>query len=90
MEFKRIWMPYNVDFDHVAYMQVSPCDDEYTTKGENEIKQHLKEGWRIVSTAPVTESRAYNKKGSCKMPNTGGPDMVYTFTKGLEIFLVKE
>ena len=89
MEFKRIWMPYRVEFME-GFMYVSPCDNEDTTEGENEIKQHLKEGWRIVSTNPLTESRAYNKKGSCNMPNTGGSEMVYTYTCGLDIFLVKE
>ena len=89
MEYKRIWMPYNTDFFD-ALMRVSPYDDEDTNKADDEIKQLLKKGWRIVSTAPVTESRAYNKKGFCNMPNRYGTDMVYTFTRGLEVFLVKE
>ena len=89
MEYKRIWMPYNTDFFDTL-MYVAPVDDEDTNKADDEIKQLLKKGWRIVSTAPVTESRAYNKKGFCDMPNLGGSDMVYTYTRGLEAFLVKE
>ena len=89
MEYKRIWMPYNCNF-YDTLMYVIPSDNEDTNKADEEIKQLLKKGWRIVSTAPVIESRAYNKEGYCNMPNTGGPEMVYSYTSGIEVFLVKE
>jgi len=87
MKYKRIWMPYNVDFvRHLDY--VRPSDDEDTNKADNEITKLLSEGWRIISTAPITGSQAYDRLGLSSLRNH--PEMVYTFTIGIEFFLVKE
>ena len=88
MEYKRIWMSYDYNFLDVL-MYVSPTDSEDTKKADKEIAKLLKQGWRIISTAPITMSRAYNERGHCGMPNVGS-DMVYSFTCGIEVFLVKD
>ena len=88
MEYKRIWMSYDYDFLD-GLMSAIPMDSEDTKKADKEIAKLLKEGWRIISTAPVTGSRAYNERGLCGIPNMGS-DMVYTFTCGIEVFLVKD
>jgi len=86
MKYKRIWMPYNVDFvRHLDY--VRPSDDEDTNKADNEITKLLSEGWRIISTAPITGSRAFDEEG---LSSIRSPKMVYTYTTGIEVFLVKE
>ena len=89
MEYKRMWIPYDTDFSK-PLMYVFPSDNEDTNNADEEIKHLLKVGWHIISTAPITESRAYNKEGNCDLPGAGGSDMVYTFTSGIEVFLVKE
>ena len=89
MKYKRIWIPYNENF-YTSLFMVSPSDDEDTKAADKIIEELLSEGWSIVSTAPITASRAYNEKGFCNMPKTGGSDMVYTYTSGIEVFLVKE
>jgi hypothetical protein len=89
MEYKRIWMPYGTDFRD-SLMYVSPYDNEETIKVHNELAKLISEGWRIISTAPITESRAYSSNGNHNIPGMGGSDMVYTYTSGIEIFLVKE
>lgn len=91
MKYKRIWMPYKTDF-LTSLLWVSPSDNEDTKAADNKIEKLLSEGWSIVSTAPITESRGYDKNGHCNMnmPNTYGTDMVYTYTSGIEVFLVKE
>jgi hypothetical protein len=86
MEYKRIWMPYKTDFS-VVCKYFYPSDDENTEKADNEIAKLLSEGWRIISTAPITGSQARDEKGLCSI---GLPEMVYTYTIGIEVFLVKE
>ena len=86
MEYKRIWMPYNNEFFKTC-KYVHPSDDKDTEKADNEIAKLLSEGWRIISTAPITGSRAYDEKG---LDGIGLPEMVYTYTIGIEVFLVKE
>ena len=86
MKYKRIWMPYNVDFV-IVLDYVKPSDNEDTNKADNEITKLLSEGWRIISTAPITGSRAYDEDGFSSLRK---PAMVYTFTTGIEVFLVKE
>jgi hypothetical protein len=86
MKYKRIWMPYNVDFITIL-KYVKPSDNEDTNKADNEITKLLSEGWRIISTAPITGSQAYDEDG---LSSIRKPEMVYTFTTGIEVFLVKE
>jgi len=86
MKYKRIWMPYDADFVTIL-MMVRPSDYEDTKKADNEITKLLSEGWRIISTAPITGSQAYDREGLSSLRN---PEMVYTFTTGIEFFLVKE
>jgi hypothetical protein len=87
MKYKRIFMPYDTNFVTML-MMVRPSDYEDTNKAENEITKLLSEGWRIISTAPITGSQAYDRDGLSSLRNR--PEMVYTFTTGIVFFLVKE
>ena len=80
-------MPYDWNFVTIL-MMVRPSDYEETKKADNEITKLLSEGWRIISTAPITGSQAYDREGLSSLRNH--PEMVYTFTMGIEVFLVKE
>lgn len=87
MEYKRIWMPYKLEqnIDNSGQMTIvthSPVDNNDTLAAESQVKTLLKSGWKIVSTCPVI--------GSMNVMNSEGDDLVSTFTKGIEIFLVKE
>ena len=86
MKYKRFLIPYNEDFcTQLKY--VRPSGDEDTNKADNEITKLLSEGWRIISTAPITGSRAFDEEG---LSSIRSPKMVYTYTTGIEVFLVKE
>ena len=63
-------------------MTAYPTDDEKTEKVDTEIQNLITQGWRIVSTAPVT--------GSINILNPKGTDVYYTYTTGIEVFMVKE
>lgn len=84
MEYKRIWLPYHTQLNDLLYY-AEPCDDEDTEKADKEIADHLKNGWRIASVAPITGSGCYDKNG---LKNFS--DSVFTYTVGLEVFLVKD
>ena len=86
-QFKRIWLPYHQKDDlknsnGMVYATRYPIDDEKTEKANNKIQNLITQGWRIVSTAPVT--------ASFNLINPKGDDMYHTFTSGIEVFLVKE
>ena len=87
MEYKRITIDYDMEFWDVMMMASPEVKDD---NAEKEIAKLLNEGWRIISTAPIIESKAYNEEGHCKVPSLGGSDMVYTYTKCIEVFLVKD
>ena len=78
MEYKRIWLKYNT-FN--TYGEVIPSESEDTKKVDAEIAKHINEGWRIVSTSPITASTIDDYR---KTP------FVFTYTIGIEIFMIKE
>ena len=61
----------------------SPNDGERTLKADKEISKHIEEGWKIVSTCPIT--------ASINLLHDRGRDDVYaTYTQGIEVFMVKD
>jgi hypothetical protein len=87
MEFKRVWMSYKVEQElsnssGMIVVSYSPVDNDETEAADQEISDLLNEGWKIVSTCPVT--------GSINILNRDGEDVYVTFTKGIEVFIVKE
>ena len=61
----------------------SPHDGEGTLKADKEIRKNIEEGWKIVSTCPIT--------ASINLLHDKGRDDVYaTYTQGIEVFMVKE
>ena len=87
MEYKRIWLKYGNETkidgsDGMINAQCFPIDNNETTTADNEIKAHLNNGWKIVSTCPVTASN--------NILNPKGVDVYLTFTSGIEVFMVKD
>ena len=85
--FKRVWLPYksNHSSDSSSGLLITtflPNDDENTKKADTKIQNLITQGWRIVSTAPVT--------GSINFLNPNGDDAYHTYTTGIEVFMVKE
>ena len=86
-KFKRVWLKSKLGQDvssssGMVIMTAYPTDDEKTEKVDTEIQNLITQGWRIVSTAPVT--------GSINILNPKGTDVYYTYTTGIEVFMVKE
>jgi hypothetical protein len=86
-QFKRVRLRYKSEANASSSsgMVISiahPTDDEKTKKGDTEIQNLITQGWRIVSTAPVT--------GSYNILNPKGENAYHTYTTGIEVFMVKE
>ena len=86
-QFKRVWLPYKQEQNTsnssgMVIISYFPTDDEKTEKASTEIQNLITQGWRIVSTAPVT--------GSLNLLRSEGDDVYHTFTTGIEVFMVKE
>lgn len=86
-QFKRVWLPYKhamTDYTSSDLMNIKyhPREDESTEKANTEIQNLITQGWKIVSTAPVT--------GSSSILNPKGDDFYFTYTTGIEVFMVKE
>ena len=86
-KFKRVWLKSKLEQDvssssGMVIMTAYPTDDEKTEKVDTEIQNLITQGWRIVSTAPVT--------GSINILNPKGTDVYHTYTTGIEVFMVKE
>jgi hypothetical protein len=77
MEYKRLWLKYNTINN---YGVVNPTESEDTKKVDAEIAEHINEGWRIVSTAPITAS---------KVGDYDNRPFVFTYTCGVEVFMIK-
>ena len=87
MEFKRVWMAYKVEQElsnsnGMVVVLYSPLDNEETEAADQEISDLLNKGWKIVSTCPIT--------GSVNILKRDGDDVYATFTRGIEVFMVKE
>ncbi len=91
MDYKRIYISYDTDYSE-ALNSISPQEGEYSKSADKEIKKHLNDGWRIVSTAPVIASWRRNAENlSGIAPNKHEwQDYVFTYTNGIEVFLVKD
>lgn len=66
----------------MVIVNYTPVDNDDTEAADKEILKLLNAGWKIVSTCPVT--------GSTNVLNTDGEDVYATFTRGIEVFMVKE
>ena len=86
MEFKRIYLPYKINASpqgsDIIQMRWSASDDESTFKVDKQIKQMLADGFKIVSTCAITEC--------LNMLNRNGDDVYASYTKGIEVFMVKD
>ena len=91
MEYKRIWMPYE-DTYHKYTMSLGVADNDETKKADEAIANHLRNGWRIASTCPVTITQAYAAVGGDETNHKDEQQKkhVYTYTSGIEVFLVKD
>ena len=95
MEYKRIYIEFDTDYSNTLHW-FWPCDGKNSEKADKEIKKHLNDGWKIVSTSPVTASRRMNADGIVAMGmgheslKHEWEDYVFTFTSGIEVFLVKD
>jgi tartrate dehydratase beta subunit/fumarate hydratase class I family protein len=79
MEYKRIWLNFETVTSYYGSADPSECDS--TRNADAEIAQLLNQGWRIVSTSPVTASRLDEFEGTL---------LVFTYTSGIEVFMIKE
>jgi hypothetical protein len=78
MEYKRI----RLHLDHLEMLtrvKVGELEEE-GRNSEAEIVHYLNNGWKIVSTSPITESVAREL----------GPPLSFTYTSGIEVFMIKE
>jgi hypothetical protein len=89
MKFKRIWIPYGrqtfIERDrstNVLNCNIYPVDSEESQDADRLIEKMLNEGWKIVSTTPVTASE--------NSLLAGGDDVYWSFTRGIEVFMIKE
>ena len=87
MEYKRVWMAYKTEQNisgsgGMVNVSFFPVDNEETETADQEISDLLNLGWKIVSTCPVA--------GSTNILNSDGDDVYVTFTRGIEVFMVKE
>ena len=95
MDYKRIYIEFDTDYNDAGHW-IWPYEGEYSKKADKEIKDHLNDGWKIVSTSPLTGSRRINADGLSAMGlghdllKHEWQDYVFTFTRGIEVFLVKD
>jgi len=86
MEFKRIYLPYKINArpqgTDMVQMRWSASDDESTYKVDKQIKQMLADGFKIVSTCAITEC--------LNILNRTWDDVNASYTKGIEVFMVKD
>jgi hypothetical protein len=87
MEFKRIYLPYNVNNkpqEKINKIQLtwSACDDKSTHKVDKQIEQLLADGFKIVSTCAITEC--------LNLFIRNGEPAYASYTKGIEVFMVKD
>jgi H2-forming N5,N10-methylenetetrahydromethanopterin dehydrogenase-like enzyme len=88
MQYKRMYIPFDNDMqydsnDGQSTVLYSPNDGERTLKADKEIRKNIEEGWKIVSTCPIT--------ASINLLHDRGRDDVYaTYTQGIEVFMVKD
>ncbi len=87
MKYKRVWMEYKVEqklinSSGMVTVNYGPVDNDDTEAADKEISELLNAGWKIVSTCPVT--------ASTNILNPEGDDVYVTYTRGIEVFMVKE
>ena len=71
-----------------ALQEIKLKRSEFNTDVEAELKESLKNGWRIASTCPIIKSALMDQEGISS--DIGTTRHVYTYTDGIEIFLVKK
>ena len=76
---KKIFVPYALsfkkNFDGVLF--ANAVDDERTKVEEGAVEVAVSQGWRIVSTVPLTTS-------------VGGPNGIFQYTSGYEVWLQRD
>ena len=91
MDYKRIYIPFNINYSD-SFNWILPKEGEDSESADEEIKKHLNDGLRILSTAPVTASWRRNATNTSGLLPTKHEwqDYVFTYTAGIEVFLVKD
>ena len=87
MDYKILYFMYEQDYSKSLH-GIKLKRSEFNTDVEAELKESLKNGWRIASTCPIIKSRLMDQEGIGS--DIGTTRHVYTYTDGIEIFLVKE
>jgi hypothetical protein len=95
MEYLRIFIPFQPEAvdtdveeqedDEMFVSNVISVEDEDSEKADEQIRVALNNGFKIVSTAPITGTYITEESNEDEAPVV----KTYTYTDGIEVFLVK-
>lgn len=96
MEYLRIFIPFQPEAvdteadeqedEEMFVSNVISVEDEDSEKADEQIRVALNNGFRIVSTAPITGTYITEEDSEGDVPVV----KTYTYTDGIEVFLVKD
>jgi hypothetical protein len=90
-QFKRIYIPFKNQEEvaesknqEINFEKWVPIDDDDTKNADREIEILLNDGWKIVSSCPITGTFSLKSAFQEEVTNN------FVFTDGIEVLLVKE
>ena len=91
MEYKRVFIQYDVEWLYED-SEVYPVEGKDSHAADETILKMLNDGWRIVSTVPVSKAIIMD---SIKLQKEAGnkiilPEKAVTITDGIEVFLTRD